>query len=89
MPKGGVLRVSMRCPAIVDPHIYQWVYDSNISRQVVEYLTLTDHDNVTHPALLESWEASDDLMTWDLRIRQDLKWHNGRDFVAERYRMEH
>ena len=22
-------------------------------------------------------------MTWDLRIRQDLKWHNGRDFVAE------
>ena len=83
MPKGGVLRVSMRCPAIASPHIYQWAYDSNISRQVVEYLTFTDHDNITHPALLEGWEASDDLMTWDLRIRQDLKWHNGRDFVAE------
>ncbi len=83
MPKGGTLRVSMRCPTIVDPHIYQWVYDSNISRQVVEYLTLTGHDNVTRPGLLEGWEASDDLMTWTLRIRPDLKWHNGRDFVAE------
>ena len=83
MPMGGTLRVSMRVPTIADPHIYQWVYDSNISRQVVEYLTLTDHSNVTHPGLLEGWEASDDLMTWDLRIRKELKWHNGRDFVAD------
>ena len=82
MPMGGTLRVSMRCPAIDKPHIYQWVYDSNISRQVCEYLTLTDHDNVTHPGLLAGWEASDDLMTWDLKLR-DIKWHNGRDFVAE------
>ena len=83
MPMGGTLRISMRCPAIEDPHIFQWVYDSNITRQVVEYLTLTNHDNVTYPALLEGWEASDDLMTWTLRIRKDLKWHNGRDFSAE------
>ncbi len=83
MPKGGVLRVSMRCPTIADPHIFQWVYDSNITRQVVEYLTLTNHDNVTIPGLLEGWEASDDLMTWDLRIRKDLKWHSGRDFTAD------
>lgn len=83
MAKGGVLRVSMRCPTIADPHIFQWVYDSNITRQVVEYLTVTGHDNVTRPQLLESWEASDDLMTWDLRIRPELKWHSGRDFVAE------
>lgn len=82
MPMGGTLRVSMRCPAIDKPHIYQWVYDSNISRQVCEYLTLTDHDNVTHPGLLAGWEASDDLMTWDLKL-PDIKWHNGRDFVAE------
>ncbi|MYI88703.1 MAG: ABC transporter substrate-binding protein [Gammaproteobacteria bacterium] len=83
MPKGGTLRVSMRCPTIADPHIFQWVYDSNITRQVVEYLTLTGHDNVTRPGLLEGWEASDDLMTWTLRVRPELKWHSGRDFVAE------
>ena len=83
MPKGGTLRISMRIPTIADPHIHQWVYDSNITRQVVEYLTHTNHDNVTHPGLLEGWEASDDLMTWDLKIRPELKWHNGRDFVAE------
>ena len=83
MPKGGTLRVSMRVPVIADPHIHSWVYDSNVTRQVVEYLTLTDTQNVTHPALLDRWEASDDLMTWDLHIKKDLKWHSGRDFVAE------
>ncbi len=83
MSMGGTLRVSMRVPTIEKPHIFQWVYDSNITRQVCEYLTFTDHDNVTHPGLLQGWEVSEDLMTWTLRLRPDLKWHNGRDFVAE------
>ena len=83
MPMGGTLRISQRVPTVEIPHIFQWVYDSNITRQVVEYLTYTDHDNVTRPGLLDGWEASDDLMTWTLRLRPDMKWHNGRDFVAE------
>ena len=27
--------------------------------------------------LLESWEASDDLKTWTLTLRDDVDWHNG------------
>ncbi|MCG8355413.1 MAG: ABC transporter substrate-binding protein, partial [Kiloniellales bacterium] len=33
--------------------------------------------------LLEGWDASDDLRTWTLRLRRDVKWHDGRAFVAE------
>ena len=48
MPKGGVLRVGSRIKDIKNPHTYSWgAYDSNISRQVVEYLTYTDTDGVT------------------------------------------
>ncbi|MDH3690666.1 MAG: ABC transporter substrate-binding protein [Gammaproteobacteria bacterium] len=83
IPKGGTLRWAMRCPEIKNPHVYQWVYDSNIARPVVEYLTRTDTDNVTYPYLAEKWEASDDLKTWTFNVRQGIKWHNGRDFTAD------
>ena len=81
--RGGSLRVAMRVHDISDPHTYAWVDDSNIARQVCEYLTRTGHDNVTRPHLLESWEASDDLRTWTLRVRPDVHWHSGRRFTAE------
>ena len=52
-------------------------------RQVCEYLTYTDADNVTHPYLLENWVASDDLKTWTLNLRQGIKFNNGDDFTAD------
>jgi peptide/nickel transport system substrate-binding protein len=73
----------MRVVEVVDPHSFSWGHDSNIVRQVTDYLTLTGYDNVTRPALLEGWEASDDLKTWHLKVRPGVKWHNGRAFVAE------
>lgn len=82
MPKGGKLRISMRCPKISDPHTYSWIYDSNIYRQVGGYVTRTGNDNVTRPDLCESWTASDDLRTWEFKLRA-LEWHNGRAFTAE------
>src|SRR5687767_2926836 len=84
LPKGGTLRLGSRVKDIKSPHTYSWgAWDSNISRQVVEYLTLTDENNVTHPYLLKKWEASPDLKTWTLFIRQGIKWHNGKDFTAD------
>jgi peptide/nickel transport system substrate-binding protein len=84
MPRGGTLRIGSRVKDIKTPHTYSWgAWDSNISRQVVEYLTFTDENNVTHPYLLEKWEASPDLKTWTLFIRRGIKWHNGRDFTAD------
>lgn len=77
MPKGGNLRVGMRCMEIKDPHLADFAEKSNVIRQVCEYLTLTDRDNITHPYLLEKWVASDDLKTWTLHIRKDAKWRKG------------
>jgi peptide/nickel transport system substrate-binding protein len=81
--KGGVLKVSMRIPELKSPHTYSWSYDSNNARQVNEYLTRTGADNVTRPWLLESWEPSDDLVTWTLRLRRGVTWNNGERFVAD------
>ncbi|MEE8532013.1 MAG: ABC transporter substrate-binding protein [Alphaproteobacteria bacterium] len=82
MPKGGTLRLSMRVLDIKDPHTFSWAVDSNITRNVVEYMSKTGQDNVTRPLLLESWAASDDLKTWTLNVRKGIKWHNGRELDA-------
>lgn len=84
MPRGGTIRVGSRVKDIKTPHTYSWGYwDSNVSRQVVEYLTEIGHDNISRPYLLESWEASDDLKIWTLHLRKGIKWHKGRDLTAD------
>jgi peptide/nickel transport system substrate-binding protein len=80
---GGTVRFSMRVQPIENPATYSWVQDSNMARQVVEYLTRTGFDNVTRPSLCEKWEASDDLKSWTLYLRKGVKWSNGDDFVAD------
>ncbi len=83
LPRGGVLRIGMRCQDLKSPHTYSWVESSNSARQVLDYLTTTGVDNVTRPSLVEKWEASPDLKTWTLRLRRNVKWHNGRQFTAD------
>lgn len=85
--RGGVLRVAMRIQKLKDPAIYDWVPMSNVGRQIAEYLTVTDHDNITQPHLLERWEPSADLKTWTLYLRKGIQFQLGgtkrREFTAE------
>lgn len=83
LPRGGTLRVGMRCQDLKSPHTYSWVESSNSGRQVLDYLAVTGTDNVTRPSLGEKWEASPDLKTWTLRLRRNVKWHSGRAFTAD------
>src|SRR5262249_24582858 len=83
LPRGGILRLGMRCQDLKSPHTYSWVESSNTARQVCDYLTITDADNITRPGLAERWEASPDLKTWTLHLRRNVKWHSGRQFTAD------
>jgi peptide/nickel transport system substrate-binding protein len=83
LPRGGTLRIGMRCQDLKSPHTYSWIESSNSARQVLDYLTVTGPDNITRPGLIEKWEASPDLKTWTLRVRRTAKWHNGRQFTAD------
>jgi peptide/nickel transport system substrate-binding protein len=84
MPKGGTIRMGNRIKEIKNPHAYSWGgYDSNMSRQVVEYLTFTDDKGITHPYLSEGWTASPDLKTWTFKLRPGVKWSNGEALTTD------
>lgn len=81
--RGGTLKIASRVHKVTHPAQFSWVAPSNQLRQVAEYLTQTDENNITHPLLLEKWEASEDLKTWTLYLRKGVKHNNGDEFNAD------
>ncbi len=81
--RGGTLKIASSVQKVTHPAQFSWVEPSNMLRQVGEYLTQTDNQNITHPYLLENWGASDDLKTWTLNLRKGIKFNNGDDFNAD------
>ncbi|MBP2390202.1 ABC transporter substrate-binding protein [Aeromicrobium fastidiosum] len=37
----------------------------------------------SQPALLTSWDVSEDSMTWTLHLRENVTWHDGSPFIAD------
>jgi peptide/nickel transport system substrate-binding protein len=83
LPKGGKIRIGMHVQEIKDPQTISWVEPSNVLRGTVQYLTVTDQNNITHGELLEKWDASEDLKTWTLTIQKQATWRSGRPFTAD------
>ena len=48
-----------------------------------EYLARRDGDNVYHPAAADSWEVSEDGLTWTFHLRENAKWSDGEPVTAE------
>ncbi|MGD2050069.1 MAG: ABC transporter substrate-binding protein [Chloroflexota bacterium] len=81
--RGGTLTKSMQLQLLDHPARLSWVEGANIVRQIGEYLTETGPDNITRPYLLDRWEASEDVLTWDLFLKEGITFNNGQEFTAD------
>src|SRR5918993_883002 len=61
----------------LDPSVDISPISLNVFKHVFDQLTDIRADGSVAPLLAESWEASDDAMTWTFRIREGAKFHNG------------
>ncbi len=56
---------------------------SDVLGYLFEGLTQTSWlTNEVEPALAESWESSEEGLTWTFHLRQDVRWHDGEPFTA-------
>jgi len=81
--RGGTWTSAMLLQLIDHPARLSWLQGGNVVRQISEYLTETGPDNITRPYLLDKWEASDDVKTWTLYLRQDVTFNNGDKMTAD------
>jgi peptide/nickel transport system substrate-binding protein len=70
-------------PDQLDPHMTSAYASFQVLENVYDTLVQPAADLSMEPALAESWEISDDNLTWTFKLRQGVKWHNGRDLVAQ------
>lgn len=81
---GGTLIAAQGAePDRLDPHLTSAFASFQVLENVYDTLVQPGPDLTMEPALAESWEISDDGLTWTFTLRDDVVFHNGRQFTAD------
>lgn len=70
-------------PTTLDHQKTSTVAEGNLMRDLYEGLVTEDAKAEVIPGVAESWEISDDGLTYTFKLRQDAKWSNGDPVTAE------
>lgn len=80
--RGGALTIATTAPTAIDPHQLQDPGGRATVQPVVNYLVRVTPDLKVMPELATEWESAD-AKIWTVKLRQGVKFHNGKDFTAE------
>ncbi|WP_277935230.1 peptide ABC transporter substrate-binding protein [Parablautia muri] len=69
-------------PETIDPALNSAVDGGNMLLHSFECLLTVDEDGKLAPGQAESWETSEDGLTWTFHLREGLKWSDGTDLTA-------
>ena len=82
--KGGLVKAAINNPAgAIDPITVADDGSLAVLAQCGEYLVWSDAELNAVPRLAESWEPNADASVWTFKIRQGVKFHDGKDMTAE------
>ena len=70
-------------PETLDPALNSAIDASNTIITIFEPLLLINENNEVVGGQAESWEASEDGLTWTFTMRDGLKWSDGTDLTAK------
>jgi peptide/nickel transport system substrate-binding protein len=60
-----------------------WIEQAYLSYQVLDNLVSLDEDHNVVPWLAETWESSDDGLTWTFALKPDVKFTDGSPLTAD------
>src|SRR5207244_1189027 len=82
--RGGVLRVgNLGEPPALDAHWTTASITETLTNHVYEGLYSLDASNRPTPMLAESHTVSKDGLTYTFKVRQGIKFHNGKEMTSE------
>lgn len=83
---GGIKELAVQIgpnPETIDPALNSAVDGGNMLLHAFECLLIVDQDGNLAPGQAETWETSEDGLTWTFHLRSGLKWSDGSDLTAE------
>jgi peptide/nickel transport system substrate-binding protein len=69
-------------PDTLDPHTTSGTLTFQVIRSFYDTLVEPDTEGRLVPALAESWEVSEDNLTWAFTLRDDVVFHNGDELTS-------
>ncbi|MCS7070442.1 MAG: ABC transporter substrate-binding protein, partial [Anaerolinea sp.] len=74
---GGVLRVGMNAPVVLDPALGTNDPETAFNRAIYDYLVEVLPDSTVGPNLAQSWTVSDDGLTYTFDLVEGVTFHDG------------
>ncbi len=79
----AVLKIGLQAePSSMDPHYHNLTPNNMMAKYTFDPLIKQDHKQNLKPGLAVSWKPISDL-TWEFKLRRDVKFHDGSPFTAE------
>jgi peptide/nickel transport system substrate-binding protein len=69
-------------PSSIDPHFHNLGPNNSLASHIFSRLIEQDPNQQLIPGLASSWKTLDDL-TWEFKLRTDVKFHDGTPFTAD------
>jgi len=79
----SIVRWTEDWPTYIDPAVGTDFSDSMALVNLYDSLVFPSLDGSIQPALAETWDVSDDGLTYTFHLRQGVKFHNGDELTAE------
>lgn len=80
---GKLVLGTTAAPTLFNPYYSTDTSSSTLEGFMFSGLVTVDGDFNPEGDLAESWEFSDDGLTWTFHLRENVKWHDGEDFTAD------
>lgn len=80
--KNSIIIAKVEEPETLNPYITQLVTSIDVLSGVMEGLMDFDTNQVLQPQLAESYQISDDGLTYTFKLRRGVTWHDGEPFTA-------
>ncbi|WP_048600600.1 peptide ABC transporter substrate-binding protein [Rubeoparvulum massiliense] len=77
-----VMHLDLSDEPLLDPQKAQYDYEFRVLNNVMEGLVRLDANQKATPGIAESWDISEDGMTWTFHLR-DAKWSDGTPVTAQ------